>query len=61
MYKNHTLDSFGNDTAEVQNLIISELKKVFKWLGVNKLCLNPSSSKFIIFVNFTEKGFEPSI
>ena len=27
---NSTLDSFGNDTEEIQNWIISELKKVFK-------------------------------
>ena len=32
---NSTLDSFGNDTEEIQNWIISELKKVFKWLDVN--------------------------
>ena len=35
-----TLDLFGNDTAEIQNSIISELEKIFKWLDVNKLCLN---------------------
>ena len=39
---NSTLDSFRNDTEEteeIQKSIISELKKVFKWLDVNKLCL----------------------
>ena len=46
---NSTLDSFGNDTEEIQNSIISELKKVFKWLDVNKLCLNLSKSKFMPF------------
>ena len=46
---NSTLDSFGNDTEEIQNSIISELKKVFKWLDVNKLCLNLSKSKFMLF------------
>ena len=44
-----TLDSFGNDTEEIQNSIISELKKVFKWLDVNKLCLNLSKSKYMLF------------
>ena len=46
---NSTLDLFGNDTEEIQNSIISELKKVFKWLDVNKLCLNVSKSKFMLF------------
>ena len=46
---NSTLDSFGNDTEEIQNSIISELKKVFKWLDFNKLCLNFSKSKFMFF------------
>ena len=46
---NSTLDSFGNDTEEIQNSIISELQKVFKWLDVNKLCLNLSKSKFMLF------------
>ena len=46
---NSTLDSFGNDTEEIQNSIISELKKVFKWLYVNKLCLNLSKSQFMLF------------
>ena len=46
---NSTLDIFGNDTEEVQNLFISELKIVFKWLDVNKLCLNVSKSKFMLF------------
>ena len=36
---NSTLDIFRNDTEEIQNFIISDLKKVFKWLDVNKLCL----------------------
>ena len=35
---NSALDSFDNDTEETQNSIISELKRVFKWLDVNKLC-----------------------
>ena len=46
---NSTLDLFGNDTEEIQNSVISELKKVFKWLDVNKLCLNVSKSKFMLF------------
>ena len=46
---NSTLDLFGNDTEEIQNSILSELKKVFKWLDVNKLCLNVSKSKFMLF------------
>ena len=46
---NSTLDLFGNDTEEIYNSIISELKKAFKWLNVNKLCLNVSKSKFMLF------------
>ena len=46
---NSTLDSFGNDTEKIHNSIISELKKVCKWLDVNKLCLNLSKSEFMLF------------
>ena len=46
---NSTLDSFCNDTEEIQNSIISEFKKVFKWFDVNKLRLNLSKSKFMLF------------
>ena len=44
-----TLDSFRNDTKKIPNSIISELKGIFKWLNVNKLCLNLSKSKFMPF------------
>ena len=53
---NSTLDLFGNDTEEIQNSIISELKKVFKWLDVNKLCVNVSKSKYMHF-QMPQKGF----
>ena len=46
---NSTLDSFGNDPEEIQNSIVRELKNIFKWLDVNKLCLNVTKSKFMIF------------
>ena len=46
---NSTLDSFGNDPEEIQNSIVRELEKTFKWLDVNKLCLNVTKSKFMIF------------
>ena len=47
---NSTVDSFGNDPVEIQNSIVRELKKIFKWLHVNKLCLNVTKSKFMIFL-----------
>ena len=46
---NSTLDCFGRNTDEIENLITYELQKVFKWLDVNKLCLNVSKSKFMLF------------
>ena len=46
---NSTLDAFGNDPEEIQNSIVKELKNIFKWLDVNKLCLNVTKSKFMIF------------
>ena len=47
---NSTVDSFGNDPVEIQNsIIVRELKKIFKWLHVNKLCLNVTKSKLMIF------------
>ena len=56
---NSTLDSIGNDTEEIQNSIISELKRVFKWLDVNKLL--SLKVKIYAFSNATEKGSEPII
>ena len=46
---NSTLDSFGNYPEEIQNPIVRELEKIFKWLDVTKLCLNVTKSKFMIF------------
>ena len=46
---NSTLDSFGNNPEEIKNSIVRELEKIFKWLDVNKLCLNVTKSKFMIF------------
>ena len=55
---NSTLDSFGNDTEEIQNSVsgFKNVFKVFKWLDVNKLCLNLSKSKFMLF-KCSRKGF----
>ena len=46
---NSTLDSFGQVVVEVQNTITSELQNIFKWLDVNRLCLNVAKSKFMLF------------
>ena len=46
---NATLDCFGKNTDEIENSITYELQKVFKWFDVNKLCLNVSKSKFMLF------------
>ena len=46
---NSTLDSFGLDAVEIQNTIVSELQNIFKWLDVNRLCLNVAKSKFMLF------------
>ena len=46
---NSTLDCFENGKDEIQNSITTELQKVFKWLDVNKLCLNTAKSKYMLF------------
>ena len=46
---NSTLDCFGKNTDEIENSITYERQKVFKWFDVNKLCLNVSKSKFMLF------------
>ena len=46
---NFTLDSFGQDAVEIRNTIVSELQNIFKWLDVNRLCLNVAKSKFMLF------------
>ena len=44
---NSTLDCFGNGEDDIQISITTELQKIFKWLDVNKLCLN--TAKFEIY------------
>ena len=46
---NSTLDNFGTNPIDIQKSIIIELQNILKWLDVNKLCLNVSKSKFILF------------
>ena len=41
---NSTFDCFGNGEDEIQISITTELQKIFKWLDVNKLCLNTAKS-----------------
>ena len=46
---NYTLDWFGNGEEEIQISITTELQNFFKWLDVNKLCLNTAKSKYMLF------------
>ena len=46
---NSTLESFGRTTDEIQSSIISELQKICTWLNLNKLSLNVTKSKFMLF------------
>ena len=46
---NSTLDSFGLYAVEIQNTIVSELQNIFKFLDVNRLCLNVANPKFLLF------------
>ena len=46
---NSTLDCHGTTTDEIESFIVNELQKIFKWLDVNKLCLNEAKSKFMLF------------
>ena len=46
---NSTLDKFGTNPVDIQKSIIIELQNILKWLDVNKLCLNVSKSKFMLF------------
>ena len=46
---NSTLDCFGNGDEEIQIFLTTELQKIFKWLDVNKLCLNTAKSKYMLF------------
>ena len=46
---NSTLDCFGNEEDEIQISVTTELQKIFKWLDVNKLCLNTAKSKYMLF------------
>ena len=36
-------------TDEIESTIVNELQKIFKWLDVNRLCLNVAKSKFMLF------------
>ena len=46
---NSTLESFEHTTDEIQSSIISELHTLCKWLDLNKLSLNVTKSKFMLF------------
>ena len=47
---NSTLGSFGRTIDEIQSsIIIIELQKICKWLDLNKLSLNVTKSKFMLF------------
>ena len=46
---NSTLESFGRTTDEIQSSIIIKLQKICTWLDLNKLSLNVTKSKFILF------------
>ena len=41
-------------TDEIESSIVNELQKIFKWLDVNRLCLNVAKSKFMLF-NMSQK------
>ena len=48
---NSTLDCLGQNVIEIQEAIVAELQKVFKWLKLNtcRLSLNVAKSKFVLF------------
>ena len=46
---NSTLDVFGDTVNEIQLAIMIDLQKISKWLDLNKLCLNITKSKFMLF------------
>ena len=46
---NSRLDVFGNTVNEIQLVIMMDLQKISKWLDLNKLCLNITKSKFMLF------------
>ena len=58
---NSTLESFGQDAVEIQNTIVSELQNIFKWLDVNRLCLNVAKSKFMLFHMPTPQKKNPQL
>ena len=46
---NSTLDCHGTTTDEIESSIVNELQKIFKWLDINRLCLNVAKSKCMLF------------
>ena len=46
---NSILDTFSTNQDDIEKSIIIELQNILKWLDVNKLCLNVSKSKFMLF------------
>ena len=46
---NATLNCHGTTTDEIESSIVNELQKIFKWLAINRLCLNVVKSKFMLF------------
>ena len=52
---NSTLDTVGTNQVDIENSIIIELQNILKWLDVNKLYLNVSKSKFMLFLYMPQK------
>ena len=49
-YKQSSVRMMYNGEDEIQISITTELQKIFKWLDVNKLCLNTAKSKYMLFI-----------
>ena len=45
------LDFHGTNTDEIESSIVDKLQKIFKWLDVNRLCLNVAKSKFMFILH----------
>ena len=58
---NSTLDCFGQNVIEIQEAIVVELQKVFKWLKLNILSLNVAKSKLMFFINIMPQKVVPEL
>ena len=61
MYANDTTYFCNIDNSVTEDIINRELYKIYEWLGANKLALNVSKTKFMVFHTHNKSVKNPNL